>query len=126
MLRVHGFYGHVRKNDLRSVVTFAGFLIAFQVIAAGVLAVPLLFLDFAHAPLLFPSAYALRYGPAVFVLGVALFVVRFARHVASVQASVGFASVDRRSEPRLVNLVETTAIAAGLPLLMVGIIECHA
>ena len=27
MLRVHGFYGHVRRNDLLSVVMFAGFLL---------------------------------------------------------------------------------------------------
>lgn len=125
MLRVNGFYGHVQRNDLTSVVTFAGFLLAFQLGAAAMLALPLLVLDTAHSPLV-PSAYALRYGPFVLLVGAALFAVRFVRHVASVQESVGFERVERRDEPRLVNLVETTAIAAGLPLPRVGLIESQA
>lgn len=125
MLRVNGFYGHVRANDLRSVVTFAGFLLAFQVGAAAVLALPLLFLDGRHS-LLVPSAYAARYAPVVLLLGAVLFAVRFACHVTAVQANVRFATVDRRGEPRLVNLVETTAIAAGLPLPRVGVIQSPA
>ena len=50
MLRVHGFYGHVRRNDLRSLAMFAGFVVAFQIVAAVALLPPLLFLDIAHAP----------------------------------------------------------------------------
>jgi Zn-dependent protease with chaperone function len=125
MLRVHGFYGHVRRNDLRSLAMFAGFVVAFQIVAAVALLPPLLFLDIAHAPF-FLLGYVERYVPIVFVLGLGFFVVRFSRHVASVQATVAVAYIDRRTDPRLVNVVETLALAAGLPAPKVGLIETPA
>ena len=126
MLRVNGFYGHVRRNDLRSAAMFAGFLVAFQIVAAVALFLPLIFLDPAHAWLFSPLAYLARYVPIVFAAGGALFLVRFARHVASVRSTVQFRYVDRWTEPRLFDLVETQAIAAGLPLPKVGLIESPA
>lgn len=125
MLRVHGFYGHVRRNDLRALVMFAGFVVAFQAMAAVALALPLTVLDILHAPY-FPIAYAGRYGLVVFVLGIALFVIRLRCHVAGVRASVGYLEVDRRSHPRLVSIVETLAITAGLAAPRVGLIDSPA
>src|SRR4051812_9172584 len=125
MLRVNGFYGHVRRNDLRSLAMFAGFVVAFQIMAAVVLFLPLLFLDSMHSPI-FPLRYAGRYVPIVAILSIALFLLRFSQHVASVRANVDFSYVDRRSDPRLVNLVETLAISAGLPAPKVGMIESSA
>ena len=87
MLRVHGFYGHVRRNDLRSLAMFAGFAVAFQIVAAVTLFVPLIFLDLKHLPF-FSLGYLERYAPIVFVVGLGLFLHRFLRHVASVRASV--------------------------------------
>ena len=125
MLRVHGFYGHVRRNDLRSLAMFAGFAVAFQIVAAVTLFVPLIFLDLKHLPF-FSLGYVERYAPIVFILGLGLFLHRFLRHVASVRATVAFTDVDRRTDPRLVNIIETAAIAAGLPLPKVGRIETSA
>jgi Zn-dependent protease with chaperone function len=125
MLRINGFYGHVRRNDLLSVATFAGFIVALQIIAAPVLALPLFFLDIGHSPL-FPKAYASRYALPILLAGTGLFALRFFRHVASVRATIAFADVDRRTNLRLVNIVETAAIAAGLPLPKVGILETPA
>ena len=125
MLKVNGFYGHVRSNNLRSLAMFGGFLVALQAVAAVLLAVPLWVIDSAHAPLV-PSGYALRYVPIVLVASAGLFALRFARHVATVRSNVQFAYVDRRSDPWLVNIVETTAIAAGLPAPKVGMIESAA
>lgn len=125
MLRVHGFYGHVRRNDLRAAAMFAGFIVAFQAIAAVALALPLTFLDVVHAPY-FPVRYWNRYGLCVFGIGIALFALRLRRHVATVRVSAGYREVDRRSHPRLVNIVETLAIAAGLPLPKVGVIDSPA
>ena len=119
MLRVNGFYGHVKRNDLRSAAMFAGFLVAFQIVAAVALFLPLLIFDARHAPFFYGfSGYLERYVPLVAAAGGALFLVRFGRHVASVRATVHFAYVDRRDHPRLVNAVETQAIAAGLPAQM--------
>ncbi|CAA9309184.1 MAG: Heat shock protein HtpX / FIG017973: domain of unknown function [uncultured Microvirga sp.] len=125
MLRVNGFYGHVRRNDLRSLAMFAGFAVAFQIVAAVAVFPLLLFRDFRHAPFV-SFGYFERYVPIVFVFGVAFFVVSFLRHVASVRATVDFGYVERRTDPRLVNIVETLAIAAGLPPPKVGLIESPA
>jgi Zn-dependent protease with chaperone function len=125
MLRVNGFYGHVRRNDLRSLAMFAGFVVAFQIVAAVALLPPLLLFDLRHAPFL-SLGYFERYVPIVLVLSVAFFLLRFLRHVASVRAMVHFVDIDRRRDPRLVNIVETQAIAAGLPLPKVGVIESQA
>lgn len=125
MLRVNGFYGHVRRNDVRSLAMFAGFLVAFQIVAAVVLFLPLLFLDSMHSPI-FPLRYAGRYVPVVAVLSVGLFLLRFSQHVALVRANIDFVYVDRRTDPRLVNLVETLALSAGLPAPKVGVIESSA
>src|SRR4051812_14028764 len=125
VLRVNGFYGHVRRNDLRSMAMFAGFVVAFQIVAAVVLFQPVLLLDAMHSPL-FPLRYAERYVPIVALLSIAFFLLRFFQHVASVRANVAFAYVDRRADPRLVNIVETLAISAGLPAPKVGVIESPA
>ena len=44
----------------------------------------------------------------------------------SVRSEVAFVDVERRADPRLVNIVETLAIAAGLPMPRVGMIESPA
>jgi Zn-dependent protease with chaperone function len=126
MLPVNGFYGHVRRNDLRSAAMFAGFAVAFQLVAAAMLLLPLLVFDPMHAPIFFPAEYMSRYAPVVFLAGCGLFLKMFRRHVASVRASVDFADVTRRDEPRLVRIVETQALAAGLPIPKVGLIESPA
>ncbi|MBD0270501.1 MAG: M48 family metalloprotease, partial [Acetobacteraceae bacterium] len=127
MLRVNGLYGHVRRNDLRSAAMFIGFLVAFQLVAAVALFLPLVVLDMRHAPFFFGfSGYAERYVPIVAAAGCALFLIRFRRHVASVRATAAFRYVDRRTDPRLVNIVETQAIAAGLPPPKVGLVDSPA
>ena len=126
MMRVNGFYGHVARNDLRSGAMFAGFLVAFQIVAAITLLLPLLLLDIGHAWVFSPLGYATRYVPLVFAAGGVLFLVQFARHVASVRSTVDFRYVDRWAEPRLFDAVQTQAIAAGLPFPKVGLIESPA
>lgn len=126
MMRVNGFFGHVKRNDLRSVAMFTGFLIAYQLLAAVILTLPLFFFDFERAPPVAPLEYLRLYGPVVLALSAALFTVRFARHLATVRAEVDFVEVDRRTCPRLVGIVERQAITAGLPTPRVGVIETNA
>ncbi len=123
---VKGLYGHVERNDMRSLVMFAGFVLAFQLVAAVALFLPLLFLDLQHTPIYDLEGYLRRYEPFVLAFGVGLFLVQFLRHTAGVRRAVSFQPVARRDEPRLVNIVEQQAIAAGLPLPAIGIIETPA
>ena len=126
MLPVHGFYGHVQRNDWLSVAMFAGFLLALQLIAAVVLFVPLLIFDVEHAPFYNFAGYAKRYASLVCAAGAVAFLVQFFLHVRLVRVSADFNYVARWSHPRLCNIVETLAIGAGLPFPKVGVIETPA
>jgi hypothetical protein len=60
---------------------FAGFVVAFHVLAALALVVPLAMLDPDHAPLYGWTGYLVRWVPIVTVAGILLFVVQMAWHV---------------------------------------------
>lgn len=126
MARPKGFYDHVRRNDIMSVAMFGGFALAFQLIAAVVLCLPLMLFDAEHAPVLAPVDYLWRYAFLMLALSVGLFLIGFAFHSDQVRSSVGFAFVERRTHGRLVNIVEQMAIAAGIALPKVGLIESSA
>jgi Zn-dependent protease with chaperone function len=126
MLPVHGFYGHIKHNDLLSVVMFAGFLLALQLLAAVVLFLPVLVYDIDHALFVNSAGYAWRYASLVCAVGAAVFLAQFFFHVHTVRADVYFDYVDRYSHPRLCNIVETLAIGAGLPFPRVGLIDSDA
>lgn len=123
---VKGFYGHVERNDLRSLVMFAGFAVASQILGAAVLFLPLMFFDGRHSLILDASGYVERYVPLIFLLSAGLFLHKFVRHVTDVRVSTHFDYVERARNPRLVNMVEQQAIAAGLPFPRVAIIESPA
>lgn len=126
MLPVHGFYGHVRHNDMLSVAMFAGFLLALQLLAAVVLFLPLLLFDVDHAPIYNFAGYARRYASLTCAAGAALFLVQFFLHVRWVRVSADFTYIDRLAQRRLVNIVETLAIGAGLPYPRIGMIDTDA
>jgi hypothetical protein len=68
-MRVTGLYGHVRRNDTRSLALFAGFVVAFHLLAMLALVVPLAMLDPEHAPLYGWTGYLVRWVPIVTVIG---------------------------------------------------------
>ncbi len=80
MFRVNGFHSHVKRNDLCSVALFAGFLLAFELVGALALLLPLTMYDIAHAPLWNSLAYLERWDLPVLGLGIAVFGVQFALH----------------------------------------------
>lgn len=123
MFQVNGFYGHVRRNDLRSAALFIGFGLAFELAAAVALALPLMLLDARHAPILHPTAYVMRYGAWVWLAGTVLFLGQYFLYGVIVQQTAGFCRVERADQARLVNIVETLAIAAGLPPPKVGLMD---
>jgi Zn-dependent protease with chaperone function len=126
MLRVNGFYGHVKSNDFRSLVMFSGFILAFQLAAATVMVVPLLFFDGGHVPLWNLGGYFTRYGIYIMLISITVFGMQFMLYEQATRASSRFYYIDRRTHPRVVNLVEQQAIAAGLPMPKVAMIDSHA
>ena len=125
-MRVNGLYGHVRSNDARSVVLFAGFVAAFHLLAMLGLIVPLAMYDPEHAPLYGWTGYLVRWVPIVTVIGALLFAVQMAWHVRTIRRRTDFHFVDANDEPRLCRIVEPLAIAAGLPTPYVGVIDSPA
>lgn len=125
-MRVNGLYGHVRRNDARSVMLFAAFVAAFHVLALLSLLVPLAMLDQAHAPLTAPLGYVVRWMPLVTVLGGVLFGVQMAWHVRHVRIRTAFRFVDASEEPRLFRILAPLAITAGLTAPNVGVIDSPA
>jgi Zn-dependent protease with chaperone function len=125
-MRVNGLYGHVRRNDARSLALFAGFVTAFHLLAMLALVVPLAMHDPDHAPLYGWTGYLVRWVPIVTVIGALLFAAQMAWHVRTVRRRTDFRFVDDRDEPRLCRIVEPLAIAAGLPTPYVGVIDSPA
>ncbi|MCK1544082.1 M48 family metalloprotease [Bradyrhizobium sp. 147] len=125
-MRVNGLYGHVRRNDTRSLALFAGFVVAFHLLAILALVVPLAMLDPEHAPLYGWTGYLVRWVPIVTVAGGLLFAVQMAWHVRTVRGRTNFRFVDDNDEPRLCRIVEPLVIAAGLPTAYVGVIDSPA
>jgi Zn-dependent protease with chaperone function len=113
-MRVNGLYGHVRSNDVRSLVLFASFVAAFHLLAMLALLVPLAMLDPDHAPLYGWTGYLVRWVPALTVIGALLFATQMAWHVRTVRRRTEFRFVDDSDEPRLCRIVEPLAIAAGV------------
>jgi Zn-dependent protease with chaperone function len=125
-MRVNGLYGHVRRNDARSLALFAGFVASFHLLAMLGLLVPLAMLDPEHAPLYGWTGYLVRWVPIVTFVGALLFAVQMTWHVRTVRRRTDFRFVDDHDEPRLCRIVEPLAIAAGLPTPYVGVIESPA
>src|SRR5262249_26207846 len=125
-MRVNGLYGHVRSNDARSLVLFAGFVAAFHLLAMLALVVPLAMLDPDHAPLYGWTGYLVRWVPIVTVIGAVLFAGQMVWHVRTVRRRTDFHFVDDEDEPRLCRIVEPLTIAAGLPTPYVGVINTPA
>src|SRR3954468_20386052 len=125
-MRVNGLYGYVRSNDVRSLALFAGFVAAFHFLAMLALVVPLAVFDLDHAPLFGWSGYLVRWVPIVTVIGAVLFAVQMAWHVRTVRRRTDFRFVADQDEPRLCRIVEPLAIAAGLPIPYVGVIDTPA
>ncbi len=121
-----GLYSHVRSNQLRSLVLFAGFLVAFHLMAAAVLTFPLLIFDPAHTPVFGGGGYSRRYLLPLTAVGAVIFLLRYWWHVSAVHKDTGFRYVDGTDEPRLVRLLEPLIIAAGIKPPFAGVIESGA
>ena len=125
-MRVSGLFGWVRHNNARSAAIFAAFALLSQPMAMVVLFAPLTFVDLAHAPWYNWSGYAARYAPIVVLAAAIYFLIQMRRHVDGVRKDLDVAIVTRRDEPRLCGLIEPLAMALGIEMPAVGVIESQA
>jgi Zn-dependent protease with chaperone function len=121
-----GLYEQVQANHRRSLLLFAMFALAFQLLAVVTLFLPLLLIDPGHAPVLETMAYVRRYVPLIFLLSAVLFAGQYWWFVGGVRRQTGFRYVDSNDEPRFCRILEPLAIAAGIATPYAGVIETPA
>lgn len=121
-----GLYGHVLANERRSLLLFAMFAIAFQLMMVFGLMLPLVLFDPEHMPFYHPAAYVRRYVPLLFLLSIVLFAAQMWWFVGSVRKQTEFHYVDNNDEPRFCRILEPLTIAAGIGTPFAGVIETKA
>lgn len=121
-----GLYGHVEENRKRSILLFAGFIVAIEVMALVMLIGPTLLWDWDHSPLVSPLGYLARYALPVALIGFVVYAAKLWWFVGGVRKSVGFRYVDNADEPRLCRILEPLVIAAGIPTPYAAVIETPA
>ena len=121
-----GLYGHVEENRKRSILLFAGFIVAIEVMAVVLLIGPTLLWDWDHSPLVAPLGYLARYALPVALIGFIVYAAKLWWFVGGVRKSVGFRYVDNADEPRLCRILEPLVIAAGIPTPYAAVIETSA
>ena len=126
MLTVNGLYGHVARNNMRSVWMFLGFIIAYQLVGAALLTLPLLFFDIRNFPFTSPINYFVNYGWIVMILSALAFAYRYRRHMKSLQDELGFDYVTVMQNPRLIRIVDRVARTAGIDMPKVAILPVDA
>ncbi|NJM51828.1 MAG: M48 family metalloprotease [Sphingomonadales bacterium] len=123
MLSVNGFYGHVRRNEMRALCIFAGFLIAFQIVAAAALALPLAFFDLFHFPFLYPLSYLGKYGAPILIIELLVFLGQFLLFTSMVQTSIHFRFISSIDHCRLHKIVQNLSITAGIKTPRIAMID---
>jgi heat shock protein HtpX len=144
MLPAYGLYGHIRNNNLKSAallgafalyVALLWFVLCLVWVGLSTKFEPIILRLGNHQPTLaqlwHPTLVrgvdcALRYAFIPFVAVVTWFATAFVTHKAMIRAGTGAKPIVRSLEFDLYNMVENLAIAAGLPMPTVEIIETDA
>ncbi len=145
MLRAAGLHGHIRNNNIKSVLLLAGFVVQVAAMWLAITLVPAalgsyftrirLTLDLNHEPSRaqvydaivqqwMTVAYHYAWVPIVAIM--VWFAYAYVSHRELVRAATRAQPVSRLTEFKLYNLVENLAIARGLPMPRVEIMETNA
>lgn len=145
MLPAIGLYGHIRNNNIRSALLLAGFAVQVALLWLAVTLAPSglgvfferisLWMDLNREPTdaeLYGAVFqqwmvVARDYAYVPVIAVAVwFAYAYVSHRQLIRAATGAQPVSRLSEPKLHDMVEALAIARGLPMPRIEIIETGA
>ncbi|HKG81694.1 MAG TPA: M48 family metalloprotease [Beijerinckiaceae bacterium] len=138
MLRVNGLYGHIRRNNAKSLALLGAFVLLFQLVAFA-LQLPTLVRNETYLAredgLALGSLALLGRASAEFFTGywqvpltgcLCWLVMAWLFYKPVLARATAARAVTRSEEPRLYNLVENLAIAAGLPMPAVHVMETPA
>jgi len=122
-LAVHGYVTHAARNRRYTALLVLGYVLAFEMIGAFALIMPLLYWDYEHTILTNPAGYALRYVLPIAVIAAWTFWWIYRGHAKAVTHALGVQLVTRRDEPRFVQIAEEQCTALGVRVPRFGIIE---
>lgn len=126
MLKVNGFYGHVMRNNFRSLWIFLGFAVAFQILCGVVISIGLLFVDPSKIIFVNPFGYLAEYGPYVGVFGLIFFFGNLFLYKKNVEKDMNFNPLGSMSNQRLHRIVQDLSITAGIQEPEIALIETDA
>jgi Zn-dependent protease with chaperone function len=122
-MAVHGYVTHAAHNRRYTALLVLGYVLAFEMIGAFALIMPLLYWDYEHTILTNPAGYALRYALPIAVIAAWTFWWIYRGHAKAVTRELGVQIVTRRDEPRFVQIAEEQCTALGVRVPRFGIIE---
>src|SRR5262249_45098075 len=122
-MAVHGYVTHAAHNRRYTSLLVLGYVLAFEVIGAFALIMPLLYWDYEHTVLSNPAGYVLRYALPIAVFAALSFWLIYRGHAKAVTGALGVQIVTRRDEPRFVQIAEEQCTALGVRFPRFGIIE---
>lgn len=122
-MAVHGYITHAAHNRRCTAWLVLGYIVAFEVIGAFALTLPLLAGDHEHTILSNPAGYAIRYALPIALAAGFLFWRMYAGHAKAVTHALGIRIVARQDEPRFVQIAEEQCTALGVRVPRFGVIE---
>lgn len=122
-MQAAGYITHAAQSRRQALWRFAAYILSFELIAAFVLILPLLFLDMDHSILTNPHGYLARYSMPVALVGGLLFIDSYFGHAREVAKTLDARFVTRAEEPRFVALAEEACTTLGVRLPKFAVIE---
>jgi Zn-dependent protease with chaperone function len=124
-MAVHGYITHAAHNRRCTAWLVLGYILAFELIGAFALTMPLLQFDHEHTILSNPVGYAVRYAVPIAILAGFVFWWMYRGHAKAVTHQLGVQIVTRQDEPRFVQVAEEQCTALGVRVPRFGIIEAN-
>ncbi len=126
MLKVNGFYGHVMRNNFRSLWIFLGFAVAFQILCGVIISLVLLFVNPSKMIFVNPFGYLAQYGLYVGLFGLIFFLGNLFLYKKNIEKDMQFNAVGSMSNQRLHKIVQDLSITAGVQEPEIALIETDA
>ncbi len=126
MLKVNGFYGHVMRNNFRSLWIFLGFAFAFQILGGVILSLILLFKDPTNMIFVNPVGYLIGYGVWVGIFSAVFFIGNLFFYKKNIKHDMQFSTIGNLTNPRLHKIVQDLSITAGIEQPEVALINSEA
>ena len=126
MLKVNGFYGHVMRNNFRSLWIFLGFAVALQIICGAIISLYLLFAEPTKMIFVNPLGYLIDYGLWVGIFGVVFFLGNLFLYKQNLEKDMDYKVIGNMANPRLHKIVQDLSITAGIEEPEIALIEADA